>query len=356
MKIVSSSIQLHNQHQTQETEIEREHLRAWIDRPGNTPNQPAPTATRITSANDQVTLSAQAQSIQPVKQQSELDTEDAHHDPVADTKLQALITFVEHVTGKRIKLFDPSELQDPKDAPTPEIQDPKHAQPPRQGWGVEYDYYHAHTEEEQMRFQADGIVKTADGKEIGIALELNLSRRFVEEQNINLRAGDATRKLKDPLVLNFNGNAAELTEHTFRFDLDTDGRDEQVAILTPNSGYLALDKNGDGAINNGSELFGAQSGNGFADLATYDEDGNHWIDENDSIYQHLRIWNRDASGKDSLIALGQRGVGAVYLGNIRSPFNLTTANNTLLGQVASSGMFLYEHGGAGSVQQLNLVV
>lgn len=67
--------------------------------------------------------------------------------------------------------------------------------------------------------------------------------------------------------------------------------------------------------------------NGFADLAAYDDDGNRWIDENNSIYQRLRIWNRDATGKD-----------------------------TLLGQVAGSGLFFYENGGAGTVQQLNLVV
>ena len=40
------------------------------------------------------------------------------------------------------------------------------------------------------------------------------------------------------------------------------------------SGYLALDKNGDGTINDGSELFGTRNGDGFADLAQYDEDGN----------------------------------------------------------------------------------
>ena len=38
--------------------------------------------------------------------------------------------------------------------------------------------------------------------------------------------------------------------------------------------FLSLDKNSDGIINDGSELFGAASGNGFADLAKYDEDGN----------------------------------------------------------------------------------
>jgi hypothetical protein len=56
------------------------------------------------------------------------------------------------------------------------------------------------------------------------------------------------------------------------------------------------DRNGDGAIDHGRELSGATTGDGFAELAAYDEDGNGWIDENDSIYQHLRIWSKDAQG------------------------------------------------------------
>ena len=55
--------------------------------------------------------------------------------------------------------------------------------------------------------------------------------------------------------------------------------------------FLALDLNGDGRINNGSELFGALSGNGFADLAQYDSDANGWIDENDEIFQRLKVWS-----------------------------------------------------------------
>ena len=64
----------------------------------------------------------------------------------------------------------------------------------------------------------------------------------------------------------------ELSDQTFYFDLDADGKEEEISVLN-GSGYLALDKNGDGVINDGSELFGTKNGDGFADLARYDEDG-----------------------------------------------------------------------------------
>ena len=55
------------------------------------------------------------------------------------------------------------------------------------------------------------------------------------------------------------------------------------------------------------------------------------------------------------MALGQRGIGAMYLGNIDTPFALKDSNNALQGQVRASGIFLHEDGRAGTMQQLDLV-
>jgi hypothetical protein len=48
---------------------------------------------------------------------------------------------------------------------------------------------------------------------------------------------------------------------------------EQIASLNTGSGYLTLDGN----INNGSELFGPSSSQGFAELALFNENNNHFI-------------------------------------------------------------------------------
>ena len=355
MIISNSHIDLSSQHQRTEHSIERERLRVWIDNPGQPARQPAAQgAARFRS--DQADISVRAQAAQPVKREAELEDETS---PIAATKMQALIQMIERLTGKKIKFFDANEMHSKKASATENLETPASTaqQPSRAGFGIEYDFYSARIEEEHTSFSAQGQVKTADGKEIAIAMELKMSRRFMEEQSISIRAGDAERRLKDPLVLNFNGTAAELSETKFSFDIDADGREEQISLLDSNSGFLALDKNSDGSINNGTELFGAQSGNGFADLTAYDEDGNQWIDEADSIYSKLRIWSHDADGNEQLFALGQKDVGAIYLGNVSSSFDLTTSSdNTLLGQVASTGLFLKESGGAGTMQQLNLVV
>ncbi|MFQ8776527.1 MAG: hypothetical protein ACLR78_02345 [Roseburia sp.] len=78
-------------------------------------------------------------------------------------------------------------------------------------------------------------------------------------------------RLCDPLVINLDSNIANVSDQKFYFDIDADGSDDSISMLNSGSGYLALDRNGDGIINDGSELFGTQSGNGFADLAAYDK-------------------------------------------------------------------------------------
>lgn len=360
MKIVDSSLQLGSKHLYEEQNERRESLTVWRgDQEPQAVNGPINRARFDSIAGtlsvefQPVEISAEASSLQPTKAVLE-DKEPL--EPLEELKQLLIKLLVEQITGKKIKLTSASEIEEaqaPVDAT--EVDSPDQAQTggERQGWGLVYDFYESHYEAESTSFSASGVVHTADGREIDISVELNMSREFYSEQQLSLRAGDA---LKDPLVVNFSGSAAELTERSFSFDIDADGTSDQIAFVGPGSGFLALDRNGDGEINDGSELFGPESGNGFADLSKYDTDGNNWIDESDSIYDRLRIWSKNASGNDELVALGQRGVGAIYLGHVDTPFLLKDAANDTLGAVRDTGIFLEEDGGVGTIQQLDLVV
>lgn len=272
--------------------------------------------------------------------------------------IATLEKVLEQLTGKKIKLQrlhwsagDSQQVQTALEKLQSLASGPANG---RAGWGIEYDRTEDFAESEQTSFSTTGVVKTADGREINFAVNLNMSRSFVAHNEENLRMGDAVRK--DPLVINLDGKGAELTTTKYSFDIDTDGTKDQISFVTSGSGFLALDKNSDGKINNGKELFGATTGNGFAELAQYDEDGNQWIDEGDAVYDKLRIWSKSGDGTDRLIALGQAGVGAIYLGHVATPFSLSDTNNEQLGVVKSTGIWLGEQGGAGTVQQLDLVV
>jgi hypothetical protein len=181
-----------------------------------------------------------------------------------------------------------------------------------------------------------------------------MEREYSSEVNISLRAGDAVKV--DPLVINFDGTAAELTDTKFAFDLDSDGTDENISFVTSGSGFLALDKNGDGEVTDGSELFGPNSGNGFSDLAAYDSDKNGWIDENDSVYQQLKVWTKDSEGNDTLSSLQSLDVGAIYLSSVSSSFDLENANGVENGQVSRTGIYVEESGSVKTIQQVDLSV
>jgi hypothetical protein len=110
-----------------------------------------------------------------------------------------------------------------------------------------------------------------------------------------------------PIIVDVLGDGVQLTDayNGVRFDVGTDGRLDQVAWTRPGSddSWLALDRNGNGLIDNGSELFGNMapqpSGaerNGFRALAEYDKpanggNGDGKIDVRDPIFTSLVLWN-----------------------------------------------------------------
>lgn len=208
-------------------------------------------------------------------------------------------------------------------------------------------------EHETTMFSGEGKAVTADGREISFGVSFAMSQSF--KQEYDLEAMDQyERVLTDPLVINLDSCPTELSDQTFLFDIDGDGKQEELSRLAENSGFLALDLNGDGKINDGGELFGTKSGNGFADLAKYDKDGNGWIDEADEIYSKLKVWVKTQNGEDKLLSLKEADVGAIYLGSSKSNFTLRGAGGLTNGVIRSSGMFLHENGLAGTVQQIDL--
>lgn len=208
-------------------------------------------------------------------------------------------------------------------------------------------------EQETTSFSATGIVKTADGREINFGVNLEMSRGFAGSF---LESSAEEVVLTDPLVINLESGTASVADRKFFFDLDADGDKEEISSLGQGSGFLAYDKNGDGEINDGSELFGTKSGDGFADLSKYDEDGNGWIDENDRIFKNLKVWTKDAEGKDKLVDLKSADVGAIYLGSANTQFHLNDTVNKTNAVIQKTGVFLRESGTVGTIQHVDLAV
>lgn len=215
-----------------------------------------------------------------------------------------------------------------------------------------YSGEESYWESEETSFSTTGHVRTGDGREISFNINVGMSREFQSyyKEEMVLQSF----QLCDPLVINLDTDVAELSDQKFYFDIDADGEKDEISMLGKGSGYLALDKNGDGKINDGNELFGTNSGDGFADLSRYDEDGNGWIDENDSIWSKLKIWCKDENGEDILYSLAEKGVGAICLQRASTGFALKDDTNQTQGVIRNTGVFLYENGTAGTIQHVDV--
>ncbi|MDX5630487.1 MULTISPECIES: calcium-binding protein [unclassified Brenneria] len=127
-----------------------------------------------------------------------------------------------------------------------------------------------------------------------------------------------------PIVIDLDGDGIEtLKTGAAYFDLDGDALSELTGWVSPDDGLLALDRNGDGRIGNGGELFGNHTllsngktaDNGFLALAEYDDNGDKTIDAQDAAYANLKIW-RDLNGNGNsdegeLQSLADAGVSAI---------------------------------------------
>ncbi|STR00259.1 Cyclolysin [Kingella potus] len=143
----------------------------------------------------------------------------------------------------------------------------------------------------------------------------------------------------DPLVLDLDGDGIEtVAANGFAgslFDHDNDGIRTAGGWLASDDGFLVWDKNGNGRIDNGTELFGdntALSGgkkaaHGFAALAQHDGNKDGVIDAKDKIFSQLRVW-RDLN-QDGISQSGELFTAASL--KIKS-FNLAYQNTrTVLG-------------------------
>ena len=150
-----------------------------------------------------------------------------------------------------------------------------------------------------------------------------------------------------PLVLDLDGDGIETVGLAagIQFDMNNDGFLETTGWVMSDDGFLALDRNGDGIINNGSELFGnstmLQNGslaaNGFLALAEFDSNHDGKIDKKDSAWNSLRVWRdinqNGESDAGELFTMDQAGISSINLSYTNS--NVVDAFGNEFRQVGS---------------------
>jgi len=171
---------------------------------------------------------------------------------------------------------------------------------------------------------------------------------------VEVSVEDAQPKQADPLVLDLNGDGVEVG-NAQPFDIFGSG----TAVLTPfptgGDAYLALDRNGNGVIDSGQELFGDQHGSqhGFAELAKFDANLDGIIDAADPVYTQLLLFgdlNDDGSARpDEVAGLRSAGISAIDLRYEQTLQFLTGGN-----RISESARFVRNDGSTGQAADIVL--
>jgi hypothetical protein len=210
--------------------------------------------------------------------------------------------------------------------------------------------------EDTVDFSSKGIIKTSD-KEFEIDLNISYTQEFYEKHKDRVEFSSVD--FIDPLIIQYGKDSKALDfledEMSFKFDINADGKDDDIPMLKQGNGFLAFDKNGNGAIDDGTELFGPNTNNGFEELRALDSDGNGWIDEADPIFDDLKVWSVDENGQETLMALGQTGVGAIFLEDVSTKMMVSKTATDPLAHLKSTSMFVREDGSAGLLSSLDFI-
>ncbi|PAW00218.1 calcium-binding protein, partial [Vibrio coralliilyticus] len=129
---------------------------------------------------------------------------------------------------------------------------------------------------------------------------------------------------RDPLILDLDGNGVSLTESTY-FDHNANGIANRTQWVSSTDGLLALDRDGNGTIDSGRELFGDNTldangdvaSDGYAALKAFDSNGDDVINQKDQVFEQLKVWvdaNSDGvSQENELKTLKSLGVESIDL-------------------------------------------
>ena len=169
----------------------------------------------------------------------------------------------------------------------------------------------------------------------------------------------------DPLTLDLDGDGIETVASNGHkgalFDHSNDGIRTATGWVGKDDGFLVYDRNGDGVVNNGSELFGdntplkngERAANGYQALAELDDNGDGKVDAADSAFAKLRVWrdlNQDGiSQEGELLTLEEAKVKALNLANKNADRDLGNGNT-----LAEEGTYTDSDGNEKQMGDLNL--
>ena len=172
---------------------------------------------------------------------------------------------------------------------------------------LDFSWYGNKTKEEDKKYCVGGVNIFAKSDNLTIR---DIKPGYVTIKDDDKDPNDDKPETYDPLVIDLNNDGIKGTnlDYKINFDLDNNGFKEATSWIDNNDAFIAIDKNNNGTIDNGSELFGNKSisnnayaytnpnaKNGFEALSEFDSNNDDIIDEKDKKFTNLLLW-QDKNG------------------------------------------------------------
>jgi hypothetical protein len=203
---------------------------------------------------------------------------------------------------------------------------------------------------------SDLLDKLAEGILTGEISKFSHAISDATSTNFNTAATFIQPVRRDPLTLDLDGDGLETvgTAAGILFDTAANGIKVNTGWVKADDGLLVLDKNGNGSIDSGRELFGDATlkrngqlaADGFDALRDLDSNNNGKLDAGDTQFNNLRVWrdlNQNGSTQNGeLFSLGQLSIASINVGSSQNSQRLANGN-----QIADLGTYTKTNGGTG---------
>lgn len=204
--------------------------------------------------------------------------------------------------------------------------------------------------EQQLSYHVNGKFNIGDQE-----LSLNYNFALSSERTSYSKVEMSAAALKDPLIVQFGSQGLGNIEGQKSFAINQDDILDDLPIFSGDVGYLVYDKNDNQKADNGSELFGPQTGQGFIELAQLDTNKNSFIDAKDAQFDRLYLWQpSDNEQTGQWMSLKEANIQAISLSAISTPFDFYDQQGQVQAQLRQSSFAISEDGYGRGVHQVDV--
>jgi hypothetical protein len=205
--------------------------------------------------------------------------------------------------------------------------------------------------EQHLNYQVKGVLNIND-QVLSLNYSFSLSNTHESYSKVEMSAA----ALKDPIILQFGSQGLGRIEGHKSFHINQDNTVDALPLFSGDVGYLVYDKSQNNQADDGSELFGPQTGQGFLELTALDSNKNGFIDAEDEQFEQLYLWqpSEDNSQAEQWLSLKEAKIQAISLSTSTTPFDFYDQQGKIEAQLRQSSFSISDNGIGRGVHQVDV--